>query len=239
MEITLLGTGDAIGTPKIGCTCPVCTDAERLGRERLRTSFLIRMGERHVLVDTSPDLRAQLLTRGSPRIDAVLWTHGHYDHFVGYNEFYRVQKLPPAYAAPPVLTYIREQLHFLRFVGHPRPVHTPFDLFGLSCTFFEVNHPPIYACGLVIEADGAKVVISGDTNALIPARSRDLMRDADLLFLDALVPGGVTIGKHMNYEDSRALAADLGAASFRCVHMSHLMGWDLPNTAHDGDVFRF
>ncbi|NYT05544.1 MAG: MBL fold metallo-hydrolase [Methanomicrobiales archaeon] len=239
MEVTLLGTGDTIGTPRIGCACPVCREGQETGRHRLRTSFLIRNDGHAVLVDTSPDLRWQLLCSGSPHIDAVLWTHGHYDHFVGYNEFYRVQKLPPAYAAPPVLSYIREQLHFLPFEGNPRPVYTPFTLCGMTCTFVEVTHPPVYACGLIAETDRAKVVFTGDTNRDIPERSLALMRDADVLFCDALVPGSITIGKHMNYDDAAALAQTLAPREWRSVHMSHVMPWDLANAARDGETFRF
>src|SRR5512136_3458995 len=103
MKITLLGTGDAIGTPKVGCTCPQCIQADKTGSMRLRTSLLVENNGRHLLVDSSPDLRQQLLRHGSPHIDAVIWTHGHYDHFMGFGEFYRVQTMPEVYAAPNVL----------------------------------------------------------------------------------------------------------------------------------------
>ena len=100
MKITLLGTGDAIGTPKVGCNCPQCSHASKTGAMRLRTSLLVENEGKHILIDSSPDLRQQLLLHGSPHIDAVIWTHGHYDHFIGFGEFYRVQKIPPVFAAP-------------------------------------------------------------------------------------------------------------------------------------------
>ena len=106
MKITLLGTGDAIGTPKVGCDCPQCTHAKNNGSMRLRTSLLVENAGKHILVDSSPDLRQQLLLNGSPHIDAVLWTHGHYDHFIGFGEFYRVQKIPPVFAAPRFSTIV-------------------------------------------------------------------------------------------------------------------------------------
>lgn len=61
MKVTLLGTGDAIGTPKIGCNCPQCTDAYRTGEMRLRTSLLVENDDHSILIDTSPDLRFQLV----------------------------------------------------------------------------------------------------------------------------------------------------------------------------------
>jgi phosphoribosyl 1,2-cyclic phosphate phosphodiesterase len=239
VHLTLLGTGDAIGTPKVGCTCETCTRARRDGIQRLRTSLLVEHGGRHLLIDSSPDLRMQLLASGSPHIDAVIWTHGHYDHFVGYNEFYRVQSMPPVYAALPVLDYCRMHLHFLRYGEHPIPVYEPFELFGLKITLFEVTHPPIYATGVAIEHDGVKIAHTGDTNPHIPEQSLAVMQDPDLLFVDAIVPPGITIGKHMNYGDACALAGRLGAADFRCVHMSHLVPWDAPHIGLDGEVFPF
>ena len=148
MQITLLGTGDAIGTPKVGCDCETCQTMMMAGRSRLRTSLLIENEGRHVLVESSPDLRQQLLRAGSPHIDAVLWSHGHYDHFIGFGEFYRVQKVPPVYAAPPVVAYCSRFLHFLPLEKHPVPAYEPFDLFGVTFTFFEVNHPRSTPAGL-------------------------------------------------------------------------------------------
>ena len=115
MKITLLGTGDAIGTPKVGCDCPQCTRAKATGTTRLRTSLLIENKGRHLLIDSSPDLRAPAPQAGSPHIDAVIWTHGHYDHFIGFGEFYRIQPIPPVFAAPQVLNYCSETFRFLSF----------------------------------------------------------------------------------------------------------------------------
>ena len=97
MKITILGTGDTVGTPRVGCDCGVCTLATEEGRSRLRTSFLIENEGKNILIDTSPDLKEQLIRTGAPKIGAVLWTHAHYDHIAGFNEFYRVQDFPPAY----------------------------------------------------------------------------------------------------------------------------------------------
>jgi phosphoribosyl 1,2-cyclic phosphate phosphodiesterase len=237
MKITLLGTGDAIGTPKIGCTCPQCTEAHLHGLMRLRTSLLVESDGHHVLIDSSPDLRQQLLAHGSPRIDAVIWTHGHYDHFMGYGEFYRVQHLPPVYAAPPVLDYCGEVFRFMSFARHPVEPYTRFSLFGAGFTLIEVHHPPVYACGLVIEKDGYKIGYTADTRKDIPEKSSALLSGSDLLFIDALMPEGYTISKHMNYLDACSLARELHPGDFRCVHMSHAMRWDLPKLGRDGECF--
>jgi phosphoribosyl 1,2-cyclic phosphate phosphodiesterase len=239
MKFTLLGTGDAIGTPKIGCDCPQCTRAHKTGTGRLRTSILIEKDGRHILVDSSPDLRQQLLRSGSPHIDAVIWTHGHYDHFMGFGEFYRVQKIPPVYAADPVLRYCGETFRFLNFDRMPVEPYVPFDLFGITVTPFLVKHPPAYTCGFVFESGGVRVGYTSDTNRDIPQQGLDLLENLDLLLLDALVPSNITITKHMNYLDACTLAESLHPKAFRCVHISHVMPWEYPHLAHDGEVFEF
>jgi len=239
MKLTLLGTGDAIGTPKVGCSCPQCTRARNTRAMRLRTSLLLEHDGNHILIDTSPDLRQQLLLNGSPTIDAVLWTHGHYDHFIGYGEFYRVQDLPPVYAAPPVLSDCAEIFRFLSFEKHAVNPYEPFDLFGCSITPFLVRHPPAYTCGMLIECNGARIGFTSDTNADIPQKSLDLLCDLDLLLIDALVPSDIRIHKHMNYLDACTLAQNLKPADFRCVHASHLISWDLPHLGMDGETFAF
>jgi phosphoribosyl 1,2-cyclic phosphate phosphodiesterase len=237
MKVTLLGTGDAIGTPKIGCSCPRCTYARETGTMRLRTSLLLENQGHHVLIDSSPDLRQQLLLHGSPHIDAVIWTHGHYDHFMGYGEFYRIQHLPPVYAAPPVMEYCGGIFGFLSFPRHPVEPYTTFSLFGLDITLILVNHPPAYSCGVIIGSGASRIGYTGDTRAQMPAQSIELLNGVDLLFVDALAPDGYKGSKHMNYPEAMAFAEARKPGEFRCVHMSHAIDWDLPCIGLDGECF--
>jgi phosphoribosyl 1,2-cyclic phosphate phosphodiesterase len=239
MRITLLGTGDAIGTPKVGCTCPQCTHARITGAMRLRTSLLIENDGFHLLVDSSPDLRQQLLRYGSPHIDAVIWTHGHYDHFMGFGEFYRIQHIPPVFATPPVMNYCAEIFRFLTFDKRIIQPYEPFIISGITITPFMVKHPPAYTCGMLFETGKSRVGFTSDTNINIPRRSLDLLGDLDLLLLDALAPSDITIHKHMNYLDACMLADRLKPKDFRCVHQSHLLPWDLPHLGKDGEIFDF
>ena len=239
MKITLLGTGDAIGTPKINCECAQCSHAKKTGKTRLRTSLLIENDGRHILVDSSPDLRQQLLRTGSPHIDAVIWTHGHYDHFIGFGEFYRVQKIPPVFAAPPVLRYCSDFFGFLSFEKNAIEPYSSVEFFGVTVTPFIVTHPPAFTCGMLFETKNTRIGFTSDTNRNIPQQSLDLLMDLDLLLLDAIVPSNITIQKHMNYHDACTLAQQLEPEEYRCVHMSHLMPWDLPHCGTDGETFEF
>jgi len=239
MLLTLLGSGDAVGTPKVGCRCPVCTEAVRSGRQRLRTSLLVQHGGKTLLVDSTPDMRQQLLAAGGPAVDAVIWTHGHYDHYTGYGDFYRVQDPPPVYADPRTLGYAAEYFSFLSFARHPHEPYRPFDLFGITITFVEMNHPPAYACGLVLEHEGFRVGYTSDTLASIPERSRKLLTGMDLLFVDGIAPPEIRLHKHMNYAEACRFAEEIGAKDFRCVCLSHLIPWDMPHQGRDMETFEF
>jgi phosphoribosyl 1,2-cyclic phosphate phosphodiesterase len=239
MRLTLLGTGDAIGTPKVNCDCAQCSHAKTTGATRLRTSLLIENEGKHILIDSSPDLRQQLLRSGSPHIDAVVWTHGHYDHFIGFGEFYRIQHIPPVYAAPPVLSYCSEVFRFLSFDKCAVDPYSSFELFGVTITPFMVKHPPAFTCGMLFETENSRIGFTSDTNSDIPQRSLDLLTDLDLLLMDAIVPSSIRIQKHMNYFDACTLAQHLEPEEYRCVHLSHLMPWDLPHLGRDGEMFEF
>lgn len=240
MEFTLLGSGDAVGTPHIGCTCRQCTYAKEKGIERLRTSILISHNGHSILIDTTPDLRRQLLNTNSPIIDAVIWTHGHYDHFMGFGEFYRVQKVPPVYTAPPVLTYCSDIFHFLIREKYEVQINVPFHLFGLDITLVEVTHPNIYTCGVIVSDGVYRVGYTSDTNEHLPEKTRELLTGLDLLFIDGLFPSSFKkVEKHLNYEEAIILAEELQVRDFRVVHMSHYLPFHLPHQGFDGEHFVF
>lgn len=240
MEITLLGTGDAVGTPHVGCSCPNCTFAREQGIERLRTSLLITNNDCHLLIDTTPDLRRQLLNAGSPKITAVIWTHGHYDHFMGFGDFYRVQRIPPVYGAPEVLASCSPAFHFLIREQCPVEVYTPFSLCGLEITLVRVEHPDIYTTGVVISDGKVTVAYTSDTNEHLTEKTREYFTGADLLFIDGLFPASFKkVEKHLNFEEAISLAEELKVRDFRVVHMSHVIPFDAVGQGRDGEVFRF
>jgi len=240
MEITLLGTGDAVGTPHVGCECAQCTYAKLNNIERLRTSILIKTEDKSILIDTSPDLRRQLLQNGSPKIDAVIWTHGHYDHFMGFGEFYRVQRIPPVYAAPQVMAYCGEIYRFLIHQKQEVQVYTPFTLFGIEFTLVEVTHPDVYTCGVIFSDGKVRIGYTSDTNEHLPNKTRELLSGVDLLLIDGLFPSSFKkVAKHLNYEEAVIMAGELKARDFRVVHMSHYLPFNLPHQGYDGERFFF
>ncbi|HJJ83595.1 MAG TPA: MBL fold metallo-hydrolase, partial [Methanocorpusculum sp.] len=155
------------------------------------------------------------------------------DHFMGFADFYRVQReIIKVYGAPEVLDYCGSIFSFIRHEEIPVLPFEPVEICGMEVTLFPVVHDtPTY--GMRIRADGKTFVYSCDTRAEICEESLDLMRDADLLLLDGIFPPGVNIAKHMNTADAERLGRELNAKEFWCVHMSHKIPWDYKYAASD------
>jgi len=85
MKITILGCGSSLGVPALKYGWGVCDPSNPKNR-RTRSSIIIEKGNTTLLVDASPDLREQLLNFGKQSIDAIFFTHAHFDHTNGINE---------------------------------------------------------------------------------------------------------------------------------------------------------
>ena len=89
VRVTVLGSGTSHGVPMIGCACATCRSDDPRDA-RLRPSIHIQVEDGpSILVDTSTDLRQQALRAGLTRVDAILFTHSHADHVMGFDEVRR------------------------------------------------------------------------------------------------------------------------------------------------------
>ncbi len=92
MKVTMLGCGSSTGVPAIGPDWGVCDPTDPRNRRR-RASILIECRGKALLIDTSPDMREQLLDAKLRRLDAVIMTHAHADHLHGLDDLRGVNRL--------------------------------------------------------------------------------------------------------------------------------------------------
>lgn len=160
MRVTILGCGGSGGVPLLGPHWGDCNPHNPKNRRR-RVSIALRQktaaGDTTILVDTSPDLRAQCLDAGIGQVSAVLYTHDHADHTQGIDDV-RFLKKPAGQSTIPVygtretidvlsrrFEYIFQQNtvgsgHLYKPFLRPIEVTGPFDIDGIPVVSFEQDH---------------------------------------------------------------------------------------------------
>ena len=169
MKVTILGCGGSAGVPHVGGAdgggdWGACDPDEPRNR-RTRSAIVIEgpTGER-LLIDTPPDLRAQLLACRIGRVEAVLFTHSHADHITGLDEvrmLNRVVNRPiDTYATPVTLDDLRQRFDYAfrpwKPPGFFRPVLVPHEVIpgdriatcGMELVLFHQDHRVVETLGL-------------------------------------------------------------------------------------------
>ena len=158
MRIRLLGSGTSSGVPRIGNDWGQCDPNEPKNRRR-RASIIVETDQARILVDTSPDLREQLLDARASRFDAVIWTHDHADHTHGIDDLRQIVILNRAavegYARPHTLKSMQERFYyaFEGKDGYPptvRPHHLPDEMMigDIRVRVVDQPHGAIESAGL-------------------------------------------------------------------------------------------
>jgi len=149
-----------------------------------------------VLVDTSPDLREQLLDADVADIDAVIWTHDHADHCHGLDDLrqlYQARGRPvAAYARTTVLNSLAQRFAYA-FEGHsgypptvsPTSLPDQLTIGDIDITVVDQPHGEITSAGLRFTGNGKSAGYSTDFNIMTDDMKK-LFDDLDLWVVDAL-----------------------------------------------------
>jgi len=116
VRVTVLGCGSSAGTPSVEAGWGAC-DPQNPKNRRTRPSVFVEGGGKSLLIDTSPDLREQLMRHDIRHIDAVLYTHAHSDHLHGVDDLRGVNRLMnaaiPVYGDGPTLSAIAARFPYV------------------------------------------------------------------------------------------------------------------------------
>ncbi len=230
MKILFAGTGTSSGVPMIACDCDVCCSDDPLNR-RMRASVYLEVEGQCIVIDTPPDFREQCLTHNLRHVDAVVFTHAHADHILGFDDIRRfntVQKSRiPAYAASGPM----EDLHriFDYIIGNEEiGVYRPkIDFCEVSCEFrigdvvvteFGVKHGPKPTSGFLFEGDGVRFGYVPDCLEM-GDDVVELLKGVDVMVLDALRYNPHPT--HLTVDNSVKLLERIGAKQSYLTHLGH------------------
>jgi riboflavin kinase/FMN adenylyltransferase len=232
LKVTVLGSGTSMGVPTLACPCRVCNSNDPHDN-RLRPSLLLSRHGQNVVIDTTPDFRQQALRTGLNRLDAILLTHGHADHILGFDDIrpfnIRQRSALPVYSNEETFRIIRRVFAYV-FDDKPtlstvpsvilKVVKEPFELLGLPFTPVPLFHGDMEVLGFRF---GRAAYLTDFSR--IPDSSMSLLEGLDELVLDAL--RDIPHPMHQTVDQALALVRILKPRRAWFTHIAH----DLPHAA--------
>jgi phosphoribosyl 1,2-cyclic phosphate phosphodiesterase len=230
LTITFLGTGTSQGVPMIGCDCEVCRSTDPRDK-RTRSSIHVRTPECAWVVDTGADFRAQCLREKIRALDAVVYTHSHTDHIMGFDDlrqFCLNGKMLPIYASPETMDDLKRVFNFAftgqnRFPGYvlpePHLIEGSFALGATELTPLPVKHGRAKVNGYLFSRSGESLATYLSDCKEVPDAVAELIVGTKLLIIDALrfEPHPT----HMNFAEALAFAEKVRAQQTWFTHICH------------------
>lgn len=231
MKIRFLGTGTSQGVPVIACDCHVCQSSDTKDK-RLRSSILIELEEgQHIVVDTGPDFRYQMLRDNVQHLDAILMTHSHKDHIAGLDDVrafnYKQHQSISIYANLPTLESLQREFYYafssIKYPGVPQleleeiSSGKAFHLFGQEIMPIEVMHYKMPVLGFRI--GNFAYVTDAKT---VSEESIKLLEGVEFLVVNALQE--MAHISHFTLEEALAFIDKIGPKTAYLTHISHRFG---------------
>ena len=231
MRLTFLGTGTSFGVPVIGCDCIACTSDDPRDR-RTRHGAVLEIDGAHLLIDTPPELRLQLLANQIKHIDAIWFTHTHADHVHGIDDVrvFTVRKGDiPAFVPAEYSSHIKSYFRYifddeiLPPQGSSKPqaclqefrAGEPVEILGKDFLPIAVPHGSVSVYGFRVGGLGYIT----DAKTLPPGAIADL-KGVEVLVLNALWFGRPHPA-HLSVEEAIEVACEVGAVRTYLTHLTH------------------
>lgn len=232
MKVRILGSGTSSGVPRIGNDWGACDPANPRNR-RGRMSILVETASTRILVDTSPDLREQLLAAGVDDVDAVIWTHDHADHCHGIDDLrqlYHVRGRPVrGLARPQTLAGLRSRFGYVFDGRDGYPPVVAHEVLPDAMTIGDIRirctdqpHGSITSAGLRFESAAKSIGYATDFN-ILTEDMKNLYKGLDIWIADAL-----RRQPHPSHPDLSTVlgwVTQLRPGRTALVHMDHSMDY--------------
>jgi phosphoribosyl 1,2-cyclic phosphate phosphodiesterase len=215
-----------MGVPTLTCHCAVCSSVDPRDK-RLRPSILLVYNGHTVVIDTTPDFRFQALRAGLERLDAVLFTHAHADHILGFDDIrpfnLRQKSALPVYASPETIVTLKRTFSYVfdeapAISTIPRvelhAIDGPFEVIGMRIVPVPAKHGEMGVLGF--RFGGAAYLTDF---SVLPESSKALLSDLDDLIIDAL--RDVPHPMHQTVEQALALIRELKPRRAWFTHIAH------------------
>lgn len=230
MKVIFLGTGTSQGVPVIGCDCEVC-NSKNPQDSRLRTSLMVVVNGKNIVIDVGPDFRQQMLQNDIVDVDSVLITHEHNDHVIGLDDVrpfnFRYQKDMPIYCTTRVMNNLKERFAYA-FLENPYPGSPRFNLIEIFADkSFEISQQKI----IPIEVNHGKMPVLGfrfgDFTYITDAKTIDevsveKIRGSKYLVLNALRKE--EHHSHFSLDEALVFINKVKPQKAFLTHLSHRMG---------------
>ncbi|HEX4086357.1 MAG TPA: MBL fold metallo-hydrolase [Chthoniobacteraceae bacterium] len=233
MTITFLGTGTSQGVPMIGCDCEVCGSADPRDK-RTRSSIHVATPECAWVIDTGPEFRIQCLREKIDRVDAVVYTHSHTDHMMGFDDlrpFCVNGRDLPIYASAETMADLMRAFHFAFRVErnipgyvrpHPHMIAGPFELGRTLLTPLPLKHGRAIVNGYLFERGGRKLAAYLSDCKEAPPAVIERIAGVERLIIDAL--RYKEHPTHFSVGEALAVAAQVGPRETWFTHICHDLG---------------
>ena len=238
-KVTILGSGAATGVPSISSGWGKC-NPNNLKNKRRRAGIYVDMDDTKILIDTSADLREQLLDNNIKHLDGVLYTHTHADHLHGIDDLRGInrvmQKSLTLYGIQEHITEIRERMSYVladqkpKEVTHRPLLYTQIIEYGQELQIGSVHIMPLEACGHSVRTtayciNSGEVVIIPDYMYL-PDNTLAYLKQINiqLLIMPLTIPQGLPY--HAGLTTDLMYADQLKAKHIILTHMASECDYD-------------
>jgi phosphoribosyl 1,2-cyclic phosphate phosphodiesterase len=231
LAVTFLGTGTSMGVPVILCECRVCHSPDPRDH-RWRSSVYLQTPTASWVIDTGAEFRLQALRAGINRLDAVIYTHAHADHVVGFDDLRRYssanQDCMPIFASPTTLEHLGRMFHYAfsgqaKFPGYvqpqPRVIDGPFWLGENEIVPIPVEHGNIHTFGYLVRSTYRSVFAYISDCKKMSEEGIKRLRGVDTLVLGT--PLRRSHFSHLSLEEGIALSAKIQPRQTIFTHLSH------------------